>query len=226
MTLRISSFLLALCLPLAAQEKTTPKPAAGVVQVRLLAEQAPAELGKVFLVFDKTQSAAIDLPVNQLSDPIAAPSRVMVLKTLDKEISLCQITLPELGKSFAVVLVVAKPAGYTPIIVRTDDPTFLAGDVFFINRSEKVVLGKLGKTPLSLNPGQTAKSHPTGPVEDTYYDIAFASREPSGDKLISSSRWPIDKLLRSYVFFFTNAQGRTTFRAVDEYLTPPAKPAP
>lgn len=60
----------------------------------------------------------------------------------------------------------------------------------------------------------------------TYYDIAFATREPTGDKLLSSSRWPVENHLRTYLFFFTNAQGRTTFRGVDEYLTAdkPANP--
>lgn len=33
-----------------------------------------------------------------------------------------------------------------------------------------------------------------------------------------AGRWPIDKQLRSYVFFFTNARGKTTYRAVDEYM--------
>lgn len=150
----------------------------------------------------------------------------MFLKTTNKEISLCSITLPETGKAFAVILVAAKPAGYKPIVVRTDDPTFEAGDVFFINRSDKIVLGKLGTTLLALKPNTSAKSRPAGAKENAYYDITFATRDATGDKLISSSRWPIDKLLRSYVIFFTSANGKTTFRAVDEYMTPPAETKP
>ena len=151
-------------------------------------------------------------------DPIPVSQRVMVLKTLEKGIPLCTITLPEAGKSFAVVLVASKAGGFTPIVVRTDDPGFKAGDVFFINRSEKTVLGKLGTTPLILKPGETAKSRATGAIDDTYYNIAFATRETTGDKLLSSSRWPVENHLRTYLFFFTNAQGRTAFRGVDEYL--------
>ncbi|MEX1114434.1 MAG: hypothetical protein WEB53_04245 [Akkermansiaceae bacterium] len=214
-----SLWLIALLLPTAAQEEKPAKPSTTGIQIKLLAEAAPADLGKVFMqLAEDEKSAAVDLPTRFLSNPILVPTRTMVLKTSEKEVPLCTINLPEAGKAFAIILVTAKPSGYTPIIVRTDDPTFKEGDVFFVNRSEKVVLGKLGKTPLILNPGETNKSRPTGAVDDAYYDIAFATRESQGDKLISSSRWPIDKNLRSYVFFFTSAQGKTSFRAVDEYM--------
>jgi hypothetical protein len=224
MSFRVLIPLLALLSPVIAQEKPTSPAESGKLQVRLLAEFAPENLGKVFLLTGEIKSNAIDLPVNFLSQPAAVSARTMVLKTVDKEIPLCSITLPEQGSAFAVILVTAKPAGYKPIVVRTDDPAFKAGDVFFINRSDKIVLGKLGTSPLILKPGETAKSRPTGAIDNTYYDIAFATREEAGDKLLSSSRWPIDNQLRSYLFFFTNAQGRTTFRAVDEYLTPAGKP--
>lgn len=220
MPFRYLAVFLSLLLPATAQENEAPKKSSTGIQVRLLAEQAPDSLSKVFMLLADKKSEAIDLTTKFLSAPVSVDSRVMVLKTVEKEIALCSITLPEAGNAFAVILVTAKPAGYTPIVVRTDDPTFKEGDVFFINRSEKTVLGKLGKTPLILKPGETNKTRPTGPVDDTYFDIAFATREPAGDKIISSSRWPVDKNLRSYVFFFTNASGKTTFRAVDEYMTP------
>jgi hypothetical protein len=218
MTFR-SLWLFALLLPAIAQDEKPAKASTTGVQVKLLAEAAPENLGKVFMqLAEEEKSAAVDLPTRFLSNPILVPTRTMVLKTSEKEIPLCTITLPEQGKAFAIILVTAKPAGYNPIIVRTDDPSFKEGDVFFINRSEKVVLGKLGKTPIILQPGESNKARPTGAVDNAYYDIAFATREPQGDKLISSSRWPIDKNLRSYVFFFTSAQGKTSFRAVDEYM--------
>ncbi|MEO0018384.1 MAG: hypothetical protein RLZZ522_1667 [Verrucomicrobiota bacterium] len=215
MITRIFGIFLVLLFPICAE---TPKPEG--IQIRMLAEAAPESLGKVFLLLGDTRTEGFVLPTNGLSKPVTVTQRVMVLKTLDKEVPLCTISLPEVGKSFAVILVTAKPAGYTPIIVRTDDPSFKAGDVFFINRSQKTILGKLGTAPLVLKPGESAKSRPEGAVDNTYYDIAFASREADGDKLLSSSRWPIDNHLRSYLFFFTNAQGRTAFRAVDEYLPP------
>lgn len=218
MPLRRLAFILVLLTSAVATGQESAKKSGSDIRVEFLAEQFPETLGKVFLLFEKEKSAAFDLPTNRLSEPIAATARTMILKTVDKEVQLCTIHLPEDGKAFAVVLVTAKPAGFNPIIVRTDDPGFKAGDVLFINRSEKTILGKLGGTPLVLKPGESKKDHPTNPVENAYYDIAFATRETTGDKLISSSRWPIDNQLRSYLFFFTNAQGKTTFRAVDEYL--------
>lgn len=222
--IRLFGFFLAILSPAVGVETEAPAKTPGKgIQVRLLADQAPAELGKVFLAFgEEAKSTLISLPTNQLSEPLIAPARLMVLKMAAKEIPLCNIVLPEQGNAFAVVLVAAKPAGYAPIVVRTDDPAFKAGDVIFINRSEKTVLGKLGTTPLILKPGQSTKNRPSGAVDGKFYDVAFATREEKGDKLISSSRWPIDNQLRSYVFFFTNGQGKTSFRAVDEYLTPPA----
>jgi len=222
----IFAFLAAFLIPISAQDaKQEKKPEKGL-SVQLLAEAAPKELGKVYLAFGETKSDGIELPTNELSQPIPVPAREMVLKTLNKEIPLCSILLPEPGKKYAIVLVTAKPAGYKPIVVRTDDPDFKVGDVMFINRTDKTMLGKLGDTPLVLNSGEFKKARPTNPKENAYYDIAFAVREKTGDRLISSTRWPIDQSIRSYVFFFTNADGRTSYRAVDEFVVPPAQEKP
>lgn len=220
MNSRIFCLFLGLLSPLAAQDAKPVKKSDGSVQVRFLAEEAPEQLGQVALFFGKEKSQGVTLPTNQLSPPVSVSGRALVLKTLEKEIPLCAITLPENGSAFAVILVVAKPAGFRPVVVRTDDPNFKAGDVYFINRSEKTILGKLGATTLALKPGESSKNRPSGAVNNTYYDIAFATRDEIGDKVISSTRWPVDENLRSYLFFFTNAEGRTTFRAVDEYMTP------
>lgn len=215
----LRAILLQLLIALTAFSQSEKKPD---LQVQLLAEQFPEKLGQVYLLFGDKKSQPFDLPTNRLSDPVGAEGRTMVLKLAQKDVPLCTITVPEQGKSFAVVLVAAKPAGFKPIIVRTDDPTFRAGDVLFINNTEKTIQGKLGTAPLVLKPGENLKSRAEGAVENTYYNISFATREGTTDKVISSTRWPVDNALRSYVFFFTNAEGRTTFRAVDEYLKPPA----
>jgi len=40
-------------------------------------------------------------------------------------------------------------------------------------------------------------------------------------RLISSTRWPVDGELRSYIFFFVNPETRRIdYRAVDEYIAP------
>jgi len=212
-----SGLLLLLLQPLAAQ---TNKQEEGP-QVRFLAERVPDNLGEVVMQNGENKSMAFKLPTNQLSPPVAAAARSFALKTVDKGQTLCNITLPEAGKSFAVILVLAPPAAYAPIVVRTDDPEFKAGDVFFINRSAQTIFGKLGDAKLTLKAGEAKKSHPTNPVNNTYYDIAFATQEGEKTRMLSTTRWPIDNQLRSYVFFFTTAEGSTSFRAVDEYMTPP-----
>lgn len=220
MIVRFSALFL-LCAATAFGQSKSPS-----IQVRLLAEVAPANLGKVFLQAEDVKSASVELPTNHLSDPVMVSKRQLLLKTEDKGITLGAINLPEDGKAFAVVLVTARPAGFQPIIVRTDDPSFKAGDVLFLNRSDKVILGKLGTAPLVIKPGENVKSRPEGAIDNTYYDISFATRDATGDKLLSSTRWPIDSNLRSYMFFFTDARGRITYRAVDEALEPPATAKP
>ena len=110
--LRRLPLLLALLAPAFAQEpKPAPKAEKGL-RVEFLAEQFPEALGKVFLLFEKEKTEPFDLPTNRLSKPVAVSGRTMVLKTVDKEVPLCTITLPENGDAFAVVLVTAKPAGF------------------------------------------------------------------------------------------------------------------
>lgn len=219
MIVRFSALLL-LCVTAAFAQKKSPE-----IQVRLLAEVAPPNLGKVYLQAEEVKSASVELPTNHLSEPLAVSKRQLLLKTENKGITLGAITLPEEGKAFAIVLVTARPAGFQPIIVRTDDPSFKAGDVLFLNRCDKIILGKLGTAKLVIKPGENVKSRPEGAIDNTFYDISFATRDAAGDKLLSSTRWPVDSNLRSYMFFFNDARGRTTYRAVDEALEPPkAKP--
>lgn len=219
MTLRLPLlFLVALTLPLSAQKTKPSGKAESGITLRLLADVVPEGQTKVFLQTDSAKSAEVDLPTAVLSAPIVVSARSMVLRAADKEQPLCAITLPAEGKSFAVLLAPEKPTGYVPFFVRLDDSSFKPGDLFFINRSEKTVVLKLGGTELVLEAGKTVKSHPTNAVDNNYYDVVISERDAAGDKLISSSRWPVDVHLRSYIFFSTNAKGRTTYRAVDEYL--------
>lgn len=191
--------------------------------VKLLAESFPSNLGKVCLQTADAKSQPFELPTNRLSDAIIVPDRAMVLKLDGKDLPLCKIALPAKGKSFIVVLLTAKPSGFTPTVIGTDDPAFKAGTVFFMNRSDTTILGKLGNTPLVLKAGDSTFAKPSGAVDNTYYKIAFGTRDgKSPDKMISSTRWPVEETSRTFVFFFTNAAGKTTYRAVDEYLTPAA----
>lgn len=205
-----------------AQEAAADKKPA--LQVKLLAVTVPENLGQVYLAAGDTKSAAFDLPANNVSDAIPVSQRTFTLHTAQKHLPLCPITLPEGGKEFIIVLSPAKPSGYRSIVVRTDDPAFRRGDVFFLNLTTKTVLGKLGTRPLVLEPGTSTLNRADGPKEKGYYDIAFATRQENEDRLFSSSRWPIDDQIRSYLFFLEDPTGRITYRAVDEFLPADKKP--
>ena len=212
--------LMLLCCPwccvTAAQDASgTPK---NIIQLRVLAEMVPEDLGAVYLRAGEAKTAEFDLPANNVSDPLSVVGRGLVLKTVAKDLSLCSFTLPDAGKSFVVIFSPAKPAGYKAEIVRTDDPSFKRGDVFFLNRTEQTILGKLGTKPLVLAPGKFAITRPEGATGGAYYDVAFAARGDAGDKLLSTVRWPLDDKIRSYVFFVQDPTGRITYRAVDEFI--------
>jgi hypothetical protein len=220
MTLRFLAILLVLLSPVIAKPSKGSKPSGGGLSLQFLTEQTCEKPAQVLLSFGEAKSKSFALPSTQLSEPIAVTARVMVLKSVEDESPLCTITLPEAGNAFVVLLLGEKAAGFTQIIVRSDDPAFKAGDVFFVNRTGKTVIGKLGETQLELKPGETSKNRPSGAGEKPFYNITFATHENDEEKLFHSSRWPVDRDLRSYIFFSTNAKGRHTYRAVDENLTP------
>lgn len=219
-------FLCAVSGAASGQDKpNAPAPARDAITLRLLAEVVPDNLGTVYLTAGDSRTTAIELPANNVSEPVVVPGRALVLKATNKDLPLCAFNLPGAGRAFVVIFSPAKPAGYRAEVVRTDDPSFKRGDVFFLNRTEQTILGKLGTKALVLEPGKSAITRPDGATEGAYYDIAFAARTETGDKLLSTVRWPIDEQIRSYVFFVQDETGRVTYRAVDEFV-PQIKAAP
>lgn len=218
--IRLSAILLSLLLPVvpALGQDPSPAPARPSITLRLLAEVVPEDLGKVCLAAGETRTAVFELSANNVSEPVMVATRTLALKLADKDLKLCSFILPEAGKSFVVIFSPAKPAGYRAEVVRTDDPTFKRGDVFFLNRTERTILGKLGTKPLVLAPGKSAITRPDGATEGAYYDVAFAARMDAGDKILSTVRWPVDDQIRSYVFFVQDPTGRVSYRAVDEFM--------
>ena len=59
---------------------------------------------------------------------------------------------------------------------------------------------------------------PEGARPENFYDIAFATRGDEGDRILSTSRWPVDEQIRNYLFFIQNSAGQITYRAVDEFV--------
>jgi hypothetical protein len=202
------------------------EPGRGEVKVRFLAERAPKDLGQVVLATAEVKSAAFDLPSNNLSDPIAPPARAFSIRPVAKDISIADVQLPEDGKSFIVLLVPAPKGGYKAVVISAADPAFKPGDVYFYNHADKTVLGYVGTATFTLAPGKGQTLRPAGAKPEKYYDVGFGVREKEGDRALSTTRWPVDNKIRSYVFFFVNpGTKRLDFRAVDEFVEP-EKPAP
>lgn len=190
--------------------------------VRFLAERVPADLGQVVLSADETRGQPFDLPVNNLSEPMAAPARACKLLSVEKNVPLANLAFPEKGDEFIALLVPSPEGGYKPVIMSAKDPKFKVGDVYFHNHSDKAVLGYVGTAKFTLAPGKGTVLRPAGAKDDTYYDVGFGFHdETKGNRVLSKTRWPVDKHIRSYVFFFVNpSTKKIDFRAVDEFVAP------
>lgn len=207
-----------LLFPLCAEAKK------GAVEVRLLAERAPADLGQIALAAGDLRSKPFDLPVNNLSAPQKPPARVFSVWSVDRNISLATIKLPEEGDSF-IALLITSPKGYIPVVMRYDDPKFRPGDIYFHNLADKTVLGFVGTAKFVLAAGQSLILTPKGARNEKFYDIGLGVREKEGDRVLATTRWPEDKLSRFYVFFYVDPQTkRITYRGVDEFVEPVASP--
>lgn len=186
--------------------------------VRFLAERAPANLGQVVLTAGETRGEPFDLTLNNLTPVISAPARAFAVRSVDKNVDLAKVQLPEAGKAFIVLLIPAE-TGYKPVVISASDPSFRPGDVYFYNHSDKPVLGYVGTAKFILAPKKGQTLRPAGARPENYYDVGFGVREEAGDRPLSTTRWPVDDKVRSYVFFFTNSRTqRVDFRAVDEFV--------
>jgi hypothetical protein len=200
--------------------------------VRFLAERAPEQIGQVVLVNSGSLSDPFDLPTNRLSDPVEVSGRaLLMLRVADSQPpvpakALAKIALPEPGNAFICLLIPDPKGGYRPIVIRSDDMNFRAGDVYFYNHANKPVLGYVGTSKFILPPGEGKPLRPAGAKEETYYDVGFGVREAEGDRPLRSMRWPVLTRSRSYVFFFENpVKKRIDYRAVDEVMAPSGKVA-
>ncbi|BCU77223.1 hypothetical protein [Luteolibacter sp. LG18] len=213
---RTALFLLLLsACGLAAEEKGHPR-------VRFLAERAPSAAGQVAMVAGEKRSVDFDLTVNHLSEPIEVPGRAFQLRCKQPDAAIANIQLPDSGDSFVSLLIPAKAGGYQAIVIPTDGTGFKAGDVYFYNHSDETVMGYIGTTKfvITAEKGQIIK--PEGARAEKFYDVGFGIHQDTGNRVLSTTRWPVDDHSRAYVFFFKNpANGRLDYRAVDEFVPPP-----
>lgn len=196
--------------------------------IKFVAEIAPPELGQVALVAGEVKGSSFALPMNNLSEPIGAPARVCTLNLVAKNLPLAKITLPESGNKFICLLLPIATGGYSPVIIPANETSFSPGDYYFYNRSNKTILGYVGKATFILPPGKGQPLKPTGAIENRLYDIGLGYRDKEGDKVVdkplSQSRWPLQAQMRTYIFFYNNPKTQQIeFRAVDEFINPEQK---
>lgn len=210
-----------LILPHLGHAEKAPEPP----EVRFVAQIAPPDLGQVVLAAGELRTAPFDLPVNNLSPAQKPPQRNFNLMANDKNVSLATINLPPEGDSFIVLLVVAAKGGYTPIVIPAKNPNFKGGDMYFHNLADKPILGHVGTAKFLLPAGQGTFLTPRGGREEKFYDVGLGVREPEGDRVLATTRWPEDNQMRNYIFFYVDpTTRRITYRAVDEFIEPENPP--
>jgi len=198
----------------------------GGVSLRFLAERAPDNLGEVVLAAGDQLSPPFKLSSENLGAPIPATARKLTLRLKDKPVVLAEISLPELGSAFIVLLIPDPKGGFRAVVIDASDLNFKGGDVYFYNHADKLVLGYVGTSKFTLKSGEGKLLRPAGAKEGTYYDVGFGVRETEGDRVLRTLRWPVASLSRSYVFFYQNpVKNRIDFRAVDEFVAPAAAQA-
>jgi hypothetical protein len=199
----------------------TAADAAGKAHLRFLLESVPDGLAEVTWVAGEKHGDGFKLPVNQLSDPVTVPERLIGLQSLPDKRPLARITLPEVGDSFVVLLVPETAGLLKPVVIPANDPSFRTGDVFLYNHTDRTILGHLGTTEFELSPGQGKPVRPVTEPPGVNYDVGFSVREDAGDRVLRTMRWPVQTRFRSYGFFARNpARNRIEFRSVDEFVIP------
>lgn len=197
----------------------------GKLEIRFLAERIPNNLGQVALVAEEAQSASFDLPMNNLSPPQTPPARAFRMLAVDHNHPIASIALPEEGDSFVVLLITSPKGGYNPVVMPYWNPKFRPGDFYFHNITDKTMLGFVGTSKFVLPAGRSTILTPKGARNEKFYDVGLGIREEEGDRVLATTRWPEDKLARSYVFFYMDPETkRITYRGVDEFVEPPKPP--
>ena len=204
------------CTTLAAQSDNK-------LEIRLLAERLPKGLGKVVLASGEERSEPFVLPMNNLSEPLEVPGRSFQVLAPDRKVALANVNLPKDGKSFVVLLIPAGGESYSALIIPHRSPDFKAGDIYIYNNAKDTVVGMVGAGRFSVDPGKTIYFRPVFQDDGKrYHDVGIGVKFESGDKVISTTRWPKSDNTRYYIFFYVNPRTkRVTYRAVDEFLEEP-----
>lgn len=193
------------------------------IEIRMVAERLPKDLGEVVLVSGEDRSEPFVLPMNNLSEPKRATARAFQLISPQRKAVIAKVALPADGKSFVVLLIPAGEKTYTPVVIPYHNPDFKAGDIYLYNNAKATVVGMIGAGKFSIDPGKGTFFRPVFQDDDKrYHDVGIGVKFETGDRIISTTRWPKSTNTRYYVFFYEHLRtGRITYRAVDEFLPAP-----
>ena len=191
------------------------------LEVRFAAQAKPSKLDDLVMVGEEARSDPFALPINYLTEPQEAPARVFRLEMEGKEQALATVKLPEEGNEFIVLLVPGVESVFEPVVIPARSSSFRPGDFYLHNVSKKPVLGKVGTTQFTIKPRSGEVVRPKGAREERFYDVIIGVQEKPKPRVISTSRWPLNANMRTYVFFFDNPKrGDVDFRAIDEFVPP------
>ena len=222
--LRLSINLLVLAACLAGPLSAAEEPSGANVRALLLVPGGPVV--KLQPISGETVGGVVQIGAPGLSDPFKTATREFSLAVPDpKEESgfraLAKISLPAAGKDFIILL---EPAGatYKVHVVNGREPRFSADCVLFFNATEITLGATLGKNKVLIKPRVAVFAKAPARGEKSYYQVTFYQPDDGKARPFANTRWPHRDGSRCYVFFYRSQNGRLTYQAVDEGLTPVA----
>ena len=219
----LSNFLLVAAF-FAGPLSAATEPGSAGVRALLLVPGGPVV--KLYPLSGGVAGSAVQIGARGLSDSFKTGTRVFSLAVPDAKQesgfrAVANVSLPAEGKDFILLL---EPAGktYKAHVVSARESRFREDCVLFFNASEINLGATLGATKVLIKPRVAvfAKAPPRG--EKSYYQVTFYQPDDGKARPFANTRWPHRDKVRCYIFFYRNQDGRLTYQAVDEELTPVA----
>lgn len=204
--------------PLVAQEKEKG------ATVRFLTGMDKTSIADAQLRTPEWEGEKFRLPYNQLSRPQEVKNRALRLfrpSEAGEYEAVCDVILPEKGSKFIAILVPGEEGKARAIILDGAAPDFRPGDVFIFNASDNAIALSLGTVRAALKPGQGKPFRPGAPAGAKSYEVALLYDDEGTARRLALTQWPLNELLRGYVFFLPGKHDRPTYRAVQEVVLPP-----
>ena len=187
------------------------------VSIRIFSKKPVEGFAKLALMQNDKKLASVDLVSGYVGEPLSLRRGELFLVKQDSEADksdeeevVLSISIPEKGKRFVLVLfeeakgIQAKP--YRNLLLPIDGETaFKGSDIFLHNTTEHQLVCHIGKEEFTVDPGESQVVTPVGDLaKGRLYTSRFTYKRKDGFKTFSSTRWPISKLGRAYIFFIPN----------------------